>query len=143
MVKRRSKRGDDRRKGQSKGRPRATIDPLSPVGTKIVAAFEEAIEAMRSGEPLEKRFTVRTYRVDVTPHEYGPDDVRRVRGLLGMSQALFARFLGVDENTVRSWEQGNRPPSAIARRFMDEIENDPDYWRGRIVQRATGIETGK
>ena len=34
----------------------------------------------------------------------------RVRDLLGMSQVLFARFLGVDANTVRSWEQGTRPP---------------------------------
>jgi putative transcriptional regulator len=98
---------------------------------------------MRSGEPLEKRFTVRTYHADFTPRAYGPDDVRRVRGLLGMSQAVFARFLGVDANTVRSWEQGNRPPSPIARRFMDEIEADPEHWRRRNVQRAVGVETSE
>ena len=51
-----------------------------------------------------------------------------------MSQAFFARFLGVDPNTVRSWEQGVRPPSAIARRFMSEIEEDPRYWRRRIAR---------
>jgi putative transcriptional regulator len=124
-------------------RSKGSADPLSPAGAKIVAAFEEAIEAMRSGDPPEKRLTVRTYRVGFTPQAYGPDDVRRVRDLLGMSQALFARFLGVDANTVRSWEQGNRPPSAIARRFMDEVAGDPEYWRDRIVRRATGIETGQ
>jgi putative transcriptional regulator len=119
--------GATRGKGSSKGKPSSTSPgPLSPAGAKIVAAFEEAIEAMRSGEPLEERFTVRTYRVDFTPRAYGAADVRRVRGLLGMSQAVFARFLGVDANTVRSWEQGNRPPSAIARRFMDEVEGDPE-----------------
>jgi hypothetical protein len=46
--------------------------------------------------------------------------------LLRMSQVFFARFLGVDPNTVRSWEQGTRPPSLIARRFMGAIEDDPD-----------------
>ena len=66
--------------------------------------------------------------------------MRRVRGLLGMSQVLFARFLGVDANTVRSWEQGTRPPSPIARRFMDEIEGDPEHWQQRIVQGAVEVE---
>ena len=63
-----------------------------------------------------------------------PNDVRRVRGLLGMSQAVFARFLGVDANTVRSWEQGVRPPNPSARRFMGEVEADPGHWRRRIKQ---------
>jgi DNA-binding transcriptional regulator YiaG len=118
--------------------PNASAE-LSPAGAKIVGAFEEAIALMRSGEPLEKHFTVRSYQVEFTPRNYAPDDVRRVRGLLGMSQVLFARFLGVDANTVRSWEQGTRPPSSIARRFMDEIESDPAHWQQRIVQGAVGI----
>jgi DNA-binding XRE family transcriptional regulator len=63
-------------------------------------------------------------------------DVRRVRDLLGMSQVVFARFLGVDPNTVRSWEQGTRPPSSIARRFMGEIEEDPAYWRQRVARKV-------
>jgi DNA-binding transcriptional regulator YiaG len=107
---------------------------LSPAGAKIVAAFEEAIAVMQSADPSAPRLTARTYRADFVTRDYGPDDVRRVRGLLGMSQAVFARFLGVDANTVRSWEQGTRPPSAIARRFMGEIESDPDYWRRRVGQ---------
>ena len=120
---------------------RGTAEKLTPAGAKIVAAFEEATEAMRSGEPPERRFTVRTYKADFAPGDYGPDDVRRVRGLLGMSQAVFAVFLGVDANTVRSWEQGNRPPSPIARRFMSEIEADPDHWRRRIARCAVGVES--
>ena len=107
---------------------------ISPAGSKIVAAFDEAIDAMRSGELLEKRFSVRTYKADFVCRTYGPEDVRRVRGLLGMSQAFFARLLGVDPNTVRSWEHGTRPPSPIARRFMGEIEGDPVYWRKRVAE---------
>ena len=99
---------------------------------------DEAIEAMRSGEPLEKRFSVRNYKADFGCRAYGPGEVRRVRGLLGMSQVFFARFLGVDPNTVRSWEQGTRPPSPIARRFMGEIEDDPEYWRRRVARRVAG-----
>jgi putative transcriptional regulator len=133
IIESKVKGGAEGRKNSSRdGSTRDSPGQLSPAGAKIVAAFEEAVAAMRPGEPLEKRFTVRTYH-----------DVRRVRGLLGMSQAVFARFLGVDANTVRSWEQGNRPPSPIARRFMDEIEADPEHWRRRNVQRAVGVETGE
>ncbi len=136
-----SKEAIDHRKRSSK---RASSPPstgkLSAAGAKIVRALEEAISLMRTREPLKRHFTVRTYKVDFTPRDYGPDDVRRVRNLLGMSQVLFARFLGVNANTVRSWEQGTRPPSPIARRFMDEIESDPEHWRERIVRDAVAIE---
>jgi DNA-binding XRE family transcriptional regulator len=69
-------------------------------------------------------------------------DVKRVRELLGASQAVFAGFLGVNVNTVRSWEQGKRLPQPIACRFLSEIESDPVYWRGRIGQGAVHIEPG-
>ncbi len=109
------------------------VGTLSPAGSKIVSAFEEAADVLRSGGSSESRLTVRTYRADFDRPTYGPDDVRRVRDLLEMSQVVFARFLGVGPNTIRSWEQGTRPPSAIARRFMGEIENDPEYWRNRVA----------
>jgi putative transcriptional regulator len=115
---------------------------LSSAGSKIVSAFEEAIDAMRSNDPTPKGLTVRTYKIDFTPPAYGPGDVRRARALLGMSQVIFARFLGVDANTVRSWEQGSRPPSAIARRFMAEIEGNPAYWRQRVTQEMVEKESG-
>ncbi len=104
----------------------------SSVGAEILEALEEVREALESGEPLERRFTVRSYRFDFATRDYGPDDVRSVRQVLGLSQPLFADFLGVDASTVRSWEQGTRPPSTIARRFMDEVALNPDYWRRRL-----------
>ncbi len=109
-------------------------EKLSPASSKIVLAFHEVIEAMRSGGPAATPITAHTYKAEFTCPVYGPEDVLRARHLLGMSQVLFARFLGVAPNTVRSWEQGTRPPSPIARRFMGEIEGDPEYWRGLIAR---------
>jgi len=109
---------------------------LSPAGAKIVSAFLEALDVMRSGESLPGRLTARSGHAEFARPSYGPEDVRRVRGLLGMSQVVFARFLGVEPNTVRSWEQGTRPPSSIARRFMGEIEEDPAYWRKRVARKS-------
>ena len=117
--------------------PRASRSKkLSPAGAKIVSAFQEAIDVMRSGESLPGRLTARSFHAEFVSPSYGAQDVRRVRDLLEMSQVVFARFLGVDPNTVRSWEQGTRPPSSIARRFMGEIEQDPAYWRRRIAHKA-------
>jgi DNA-binding transcriptional regulator YiaG len=58
-----------------------------------------------------------------------------------MSQVIFAAFLGVNPNTVRSWEQGTRPPSSIARRFMIEIEEDSAYWRRRVARKVAKTAT--
>jgi putative transcriptional regulator len=125
------------RSGKRPTNPRASRSKkLSPAGAKIVSAFQEAVDVMRSGVSLPGRLTVRSFQAEFVRPSYGPDDVRRVRDLLGMSQVVFARFLGVDPNTVRSWEQGTRPPSSIARRFMGEIEEDPAYWRRRIARKA-------
>lgn len=120
-------------------RPDGPEGGRTPAGAKVVAAFEEAIASMRDG-PTPGRLTARAYKIDLTPRGYGPDDVRRVRGSLGMGQAVFARFLGVDAGTLRSWEKGDRPPDAIACRFMQEIEADPDYWRHRVDRLALGRE---
>jgi putative transcriptional regulator len=110
------------------------------VGAEILQALEEVRAALESGEPLERRFTVRTYRFDFAARDYSPDDVRSVRQLLGLSQPLFADFLGVDASTVRSWEQGTRPPSTIARRFMDEVALNPEYWRGRLRKSIATVD---
>ncbi len=123
-------------RGKRSAPPRSSrVEKLSAAGSKIVSAFHEAIEVMRSGGTVEKQISVRTYKAEFTCRACGAKDVHRVRRLLGMSQVVFARFLGVDPNTVRSLEQGSRPPSPIARRFMGEIEEDPEYWRQRIAQR--------
>jgi putative transcriptional regulator len=109
-------------------------------GQEIVQGLRELAEALTAGEPLEARFTVRTYKI-APPPEYRDKDVRRVRDSLGMSQAAFAAFLAVDPSTVQSWEQGIRTPSPLARRVLSEIEADPGHWRKRLAACLVGPET--
>jgi hypothetical protein len=45
--------------------------------------------------------------------------------------------------TVRSWEQGLRQPSPIARRFLDEIDMAPSHFRGRILTAMVGAGRSK
>jgi putative transcriptional regulator len=106
---------------------------LPSFGGKVIAALEDFTDALEKGE-VHKRFTVRTFKVPMSPAKYGPDLVRSTRKLLHVSQALFARFLGVSARTVHAWEQGANTPSQIACRFMDEIRRAPDYWRKRLQE---------
>ena len=118
-----------------RGRPSA--------GTRIIAAIEEATEILRTEGLESKRLTIRTYAGPPASHGCRSTDVKRVREVLGASQAVLAAFLGVNVNTVQSWEQGKRLPQPIACRFLAEIESDPAYWRLRIGRRADKAEPNK
>ena len=107
---------------------------LTPKGAKIVAALERFRDTIEAGTPIEQHYTVRRVKLDLTPRTFGPDEVKGIRALMGVSQPIFGQFLGVDVKTVRSWEQGRRVPSGMARRFLEEIQAAPEHWRGRLHQ---------
>jgi DNA-binding transcriptional regulator YiaG len=81
---------------------------LTPKGAKIVAALERFRDAIEAGTPIEERYTLRQVKLDLAPRSFSPDEVRKVRSMLGVSQPIFGQFVGVDVKTVRSWEQGRR-----------------------------------
>ena len=109
-------------------------------GSEIIGALTEIRDALKSGVSIEKTLTVRTVELNLRPHPYGVADVKRVRKLINTSQPLFAMLLGVDINTVRSWEQGKRMPCQMACRFMDEIVIDPERWRDRLKNAVTSTK---
>ncbi len=103
------------------------------VGSRIVSRLNEFADALESGAKISEKFTVRKLPLNFQPGQYDSEAVQKTRSLMGLSQTLFARFLGVSPATVRAWEQGNNVPSEIARRFMDEIRIAPDYWQKRLA----------
>jgi putative transcriptional regulator len=115
-------------------------EELSERGRRIVAALSEFADDLEAGVPIESKYTVRQVRVVPPPQAYSPGEVRAVRQLIGASQEVFAQMLAVSPMTVRCWEQGSRKPSAMARRFLDEIRMAPGHFRGRIAVAATEVE---
>ena len=90
-------------------------------------------------EPVEPR--IDWARVDVTTEaeierQAASDDaeaakdaaawVRRVRRRAGLSQAEFARRLGISVATVRGWEQGKLLPQGAARALLRVIDRVPE-----------------
>src|SRR5205085_11203559 len=52
--------------------------------------------------------------------------VRRVRRRAGLSQAEFARRIGIPIVTVRGWEQGKLVPQGAARALLRVIDRVPE-----------------
>jgi DNA-binding transcriptional regulator YiaG len=105
---------------------------MTAKGREIVASLTEAVEVARAGVPLESRFTVRTVEMPDEPAPYDAVAVRAARDKIAVSQAIFARLIGVSATLVRAWEQGQRSPALWARRLLDEINRDPYHWRGML-----------
>jgi putative transcriptional regulator len=56
-------------------------------------------------------------------------DVQAIRKKAGLSQAAFARRIGVPVATLRNWEQGHRSPTGPARVLLALLDRNP-----RIVE---------
>jgi putative transcriptional regulator len=115
---------------------------MTKFGKKITGRLKNFVEKAKASKNLAGSFTCHAVTLDLQPKPYEPDDIIRVRQSLGASQAVFASFLGVSRNTVRSWEQGINPPSPIACRFLEEIRVNPSYWQDRLRASAKVKRTG-
>jgi putative transcriptional regulator len=93
---------------------------------QMAHAMNELRSMMLSGESPtgNGRLTIRTIEV-TEPSNYDARKVKKVRAILNVSQAVFARLIGVSDVLVRSWERGVRQPAPIARRLMDQIHAYP------------------
>ena len=59
-----------------------------------------------------------------------PDtDISSIRAKSGLSQAEFARSIGVAVGTLRGWEQGRRRPEGPARVLLALIDKKPTIVR--------------
>jgi putative transcriptional regulator len=121
---------------QLKKNPTMESGKKATVGTRIIQGLQEFVETLEQREPVTEKFTCRQIELDLRPTPYDPEMVKETRKLLGASQSVFARFLGVSIKTVRAWEQGINTPNDIACRFMDEIRRNPPYWLERLRDAA-------
>ena len=87
--------------------------------------FDEMKESLRDALDFERggSLDLRVTTIPAPPRKIGPSEIRRIRRALHASQPVFAAYLNVSANAVRSWEQGTRRPRhatlkllAIARR---------------------------
>jgi putative transcriptional regulator len=120
---------------------RSGIRAETTFGDEVLEGLNDFAESIKKGEPI----TIRDVTLELEPDEYDAEDVRVTRQKLGVSQAVFAKLLAVKVKTVQAWEQGDHPPSGIARRLLDEINQDLPRWLGKLKGAVTTKtrQTGK
>ena len=58
--------------------------------------------------------------------EISAPDAKSIRTKVGLSQAEFARLIGVKVATLRNWEQHRRHPTGAAAALLTIVEKEPD-----------------
>lgn len=86
----------------------------SKLGKKLIAALDEVAGAIE----ILSRLTVRTVKLPADPMPYDSQAVKRTREPLNVSQAVFARLLGISVVLAQAWEQGQCKPSKMACRLL-------------------------
>ena len=51
--------------------------------------------------------------------KFSNEDIKRIRNNAGMTQAVFANYMGVSPKTVEAWELGRTHPTGPAYRLLD------------------------
>ena len=91
---------------------------MSKVYDSIMTGLMEALEDAGS---VDKKLNRRI--VTILPvKEYSADEVQNIRKKMGLSQKLFASYMGVSNKTVEAWEAGTNHPSGAASRILNMME---------------------
>lgn len=86
----------------------------------IMTGLTEAVEDVK-----EKKLPRRV--VTVLPvKEYQAEEVKAIRNKTGLSQKLFAGYMGVSDKMVEAWESGKNHPSGAASRILNMMEMDEE-----------------
>jgi DNA-binding transcriptional regulator YiaG len=93
-------------------------------GRKILAALKADLDAHSRGVIR----TMRTVEMPDEPGIYRPADVAALRNRLEVSQAVFARILGVSTVLISHVEECRREPNPMMRRMFDFMSADPAPW---------------
>lgn len=91
---------------------------MNNIYESIVTGLTEAIEDVQSKEKKLKRRVVTIVPVK----EYEADEIKAIRKSTGLSQKLFAGYMGVSDKTVEAWETGKNRPSGTASRLLSMME---------------------
>lgn len=88
----------------------------------IKTGLEQAIE-YEKGNIKAKTTVLSISPVDV----FSPAEIKSIRNSTGLTQVLFAKYMGVSVKTVEAWESGRNHPEGSACRLLSLTRNDPNF----------------
>jgi putative transcriptional regulator len=82
--------------------------------------FNELLEGVKEMDQIQRGRKKPSRQFEIKDPE-----VKAIREQTGLSQAHFARLIGVSKRTLENWEQGRRHPTGPARALLKIVESDP------------------
>ncbi len=89
---------------------------------EIKTGLNQAIE-YEKGNLKAKTTTLTITAVDT----FTPGEIKEIRNNTGLTQVLFAQFMGVSVKTVEAWEAGKNHPEGTACRLLSLTRSDPAF----------------
>lgn len=83
--------------------------------------FQDLCEGLQQAIDYEKGIgeAKKTTYVITPVKKYSCEEIRKIRKKAGMTQAVFADYMGVSQKTVEAWECGRTHPTGPANRLLD------------------------
>ncbi len=91
---------------------------MSSLFDDLQEGLQQAIDYERGVGEAKKT----TYIIDPVK-KYNRDEIKQVRVNAGMTQTVFANYLGVSVKTVEAWERGRTHPTGPAYRLMSILSD--------------------
>ena len=88
----------------------------------IKTGLEQAIQYEKGN------LNAKTVKLSILPVDsFTPEEIKSIRKKTGMTQVLFARYIGVSTKTVEAWEAGRNHPEGAACRLLTMTKSDPSF----------------
>ena len=86
--------------------------------------YDDLVKGLNEAIDYEKgRGKAKVTRLTIAPvRKYAAKEIRETRIAAGMTQTVFATYLGVSVKTVEAWERGRSSPTGPANRLIDMLE---------------------
>ena len=88
----------------------------------IKLGLEQAVE-YEKGNLKAKKTTITILPLDT----FTASEIKEIRTKAGMTQASFAKYLGVSVKTVEAWEAGRNRPEGAACRMLSLTRTNPQF----------------
>ncbi len=111
-------------------------------------AADERLAKVQAVEELAPELTMRRVKLELEPRSVSASEVKAIRNVFSVSQAVFAALIQVSKRTLEKWEQGTSDvPGPVAVLLGDMLAN-PDHWRRQfhgLMKRSdsNGTPTGR
>ena len=88
----------------------------------LSSSLDEAIENAKADKKFLREETI---SIEIEPlKQYSAAEIKKIRSKTGLTQSLFAKWIGVSTRTVEAWEAGRNKPSGPSSRLLGLLQSD-------------------